>query len=68
MLKLLLIKQLFEIFSPYFYDAKKNKARSKVSTAMYFALYALLIVGLLGGMFTFLSVKLCQPLESATDY
>ncbi len=65
MLKLLLIKQLFEIFSPYFYDAKKNKARSKVSTAMYFALYALLIVGLLGGMFTFLSVKLCQPLESA---
>ena len=65
MLKLLLKKQLFEIFSPYFYDAKKNKARSKVSTAMYFALFALLIVGLLGGIFTFLSVKLCLPLASA---
>ena len=65
MLKLLLKKQLFEIFSPYFYDAKKNKARSKVSTAMYFALFALLIVGLLGGIFTFLSVKLCSPLVSA---
>ena len=65
MLKLLLKKQLFEIFSPYFYDAKKNKARSKVSTAMYFALFALLIVGLLGGIFTFLAVKLCAPLASA---
>lgn len=65
MLKILLRKQLFEIFSPYFYDAKKNKARSKVSTAMYFALFALLIVGLLGGIFTFLSIKLCLPLASA---
>ena len=65
MLKLLLKKQLFEIFSPYFYDAKKNKARSKVSTVMYFSFFALLIVGLLGGIFTFLSVKLCHPLASA---
>ena len=65
MLKLLLKKQLFEIFGPYFYDAKKNKARSALSTAMYFALFALLIVGLLGGIFTFLAVKLCAPLVSA---
>ena len=65
MLKLLLKKQLFEIFSSYFYDAKKNKARSKASTVMYFALFALLIVGLLGGIFTFLAVKFCAPLVSA---
>ena len=65
MLKLLLKKQLFEIFSPYFYDAKKNKVRSKVSTAMFFALFALLIVGLLGGIFTFLAIGLCRPLASA---
>ena len=65
MLKLLLKKQLFEIFSPYFYDAKKNKVRSKVSTAMFFALFALLIVGLLGGIFTFLAISLCRPLASA---
>ena len=32
---------------------------------MYFALFVLLIVGLLGGIFTFLSVKLCLPLASA---
>ena len=29
MLKLLLKKQFLEIFQVYFYDAKKNKARSK---------------------------------------
>ena len=65
MLKLLVKKQLFEIFSPYFYDAKKNKARSKASTVMLFVLFALLIVGLLGGIFTFLAIGLCRPLASA---
>ena len=65
MLKLLLKKQLLEIFQVYFYDAKKNKARSKTSTAMYFVLFFLLVFGLLGGIFTFLSVKLCAPLLTA---
>lgn len=62
MLKLLLKKQFLEIFQVYFYDAKKNKARSKTSTAMYFVLFFLLVFGLLGGIFTFLAVKLCTPL------
>ena len=62
MLKFLLKKQLLEIFQAYFYDAKKNKARSKISTVLYFTLFILLIVGLLGGIFTFLAVKLCTPL------
>ena len=65
MLKLLLKKQLLEIFQVYFYDAKKNKARSKVSTVMYFVLFILLVFGLLGGIFTFLAVKLCNPLLTA---
>lgn len=65
MLKLLLKKQLLEIFQVYFYDAKKNRARSKASTAMYFALFILLVFGLLGGIFTFLAAKLCAPLRTA---
>lgn len=65
MLKLLIKKQLLEIFQVCFYDAKKNKARSRTSTAMYFALFALLVFGLLGGIFTFLAVKLCTPLITA---
>lgn len=65
MLKLLLKKQLLEIFQVYYYDAKKNKARSRVSTVLHFLLFALLIFGLLGGIFTFLAVKLCTPLLTA---
>ena len=37
MLKLLLKKQLLEIFRSYYYDAKKNKARSKAATIAYIA-------------------------------
>ena len=65
MLKLLLKKQLLEIFQAYFYDAKKNTARSKASTAMYFVLFILLVFGLMGGIFTFLAAKLCTPLVAA---
>ena len=65
MLKLLLKKQFLEIFQVYFYDAKKNKARSKISTILYFLLFILLVFGLLGGIFTFLAVKLCTPLLAA---
>ena len=65
MLKLLLKKQLLEVFQVYFYDAKKNKACSKTSTAMYFVWFILLVFGLLGGIFTFLAVKLCAPLFTA---
>ena len=65
MLKLLLKKQLLEIFQVYYYDAKKNKARSKVSTVLHFLLFALLVFGLLGGIFTFLAVRLCTPLLAA---
>ena len=62
MLKLLLKKQLLEIFQVNFYDAKKNKARSKTSTVMHFILFILLVFGLLGGGFTFLATKLCTSL------
>ena len=59
MLKLLVKKQLSEIFRSYFYDAKKNKKRSTGATILFFVLFALLMVVLLGGMFTLLSLALC---------
>ena len=52
MVKLLLKKQLSEIFRSYFYDAKKNKARSKAATIAYMVMFALLMVVVLGGIFT----------------
>ena len=48
MLKTLLRKQMMEIFRSYFYDAKKNRQRSKASTAMFIVLFAFLMVGVLG--------------------
>lgn len=65
MLKTLLKKQLTEIFRSYFYDAKKNRARSKTSIALYIVLYVFLMVGLLGGIFTFLARSICSALASA---
>ena len=65
MLKILLKKQLMEIFRAYYYDAKKNKARSKAATIAYIAMFAVLMVVVLGGIFTLLSVKRCAPMAQA---
>ena len=62
MLKLLVKKQLAEIFRSYFYDAKKNKKRSTVSTVLFFVFFVLLMVGLLGGIFTALALSICDSL------
>lgn len=65
MLKMLLKKQFFEWGRTFFYDEKKKKSRSKGATIAYIALYVLLIVGLLGGMFTVFANSLCLPLYAA---
>ena len=59
MVKTLLKKQIGEIFRSYFYDAKKNKPRSKASTILFIAFFVLLMVGVMGGMFTLLSYAIC---------
>ena len=61
---ILLKKQLYEKFRSYFYDAKKNKPRSKAATIGFFVLYAVLMVGILGGMFAALGIVLCLPLTA----
>lgn len=65
MLSILLKKQMTEIFRGYFYDAKKNKSRSKAGTAAYLVLFLGIMVGLLGGMFTYLSLSICGALTAA---
>lgn len=65
MLKILVKKQITEIFRMYFYDEKKKKARSKASTTGFIVLFVFLMAGLLGGIFTFLAVSLCGALVSA---
>lgn len=48
MIKVLVKKQLYEIFRGYFYDSKKNKARSVVSTVLFILLFIGLMAGVLG--------------------
>lgn len=65
MLKVLVKKQLGEVFRSYFYDAKKNKMRSKAAIAGWFVFFFVIMVGMLGGMFTGLSLTLCGGLTEA---
>lgn len=65
MLKALLKKQLFEINRGFFYDQKKGVARSKATSVLLIAAYALLVVGLLGGIFTALAANICGALAEA---
>ena len=64
MLKILMKKQLTEIFRSYFYNPKTNKSRSQAAVAGYIALFVVLMVGVLGGMFTMLALGLCGPLAA----
>ena len=62
MLKVLLKKQLTEIFRGFFFDQKKGQARSKSATVVLIIAYTVLMLGLMGGMFTMMSLSLCEPL------
>lgn len=65
MLKVLLKRQLAEVFKSYFYDAKKNRMRGKAAIVGWFVFFFLIMVGMLGGIFTFLSVSMCGAMAQA---
>ena len=62
MLRILLKKQLAEVFKGYFYDAKKNRMRSRWAIAGWIVFFFVIMVGMLGGIFTVLSLSLCGGL------
>ena len=62
MLKILIRRQLYELFSGFFYDRKKGTARSGTSSILLIVLYALLMIVVIGGMFLSLAHTLCRPL------
>lgn len=65
MLKALIRKQMMEVFRMYFYDSKKKRGRSAGKVLFSFALFAFLMVIVMGGIFTGLSLLLCKPLSAA---
>lgn len=64
MLKILLRKQMAEIFRAYLYNAKKNTARSKASTILMFLLFGALMAFLAVGMFGVLSFSLSSMIDA----
>ena len=64
MLKQLVKKQMAEIFRSYLYDAKKSQKRAKGTVILYFALFVFLMVGVLGDMFTFVAMMLCDAMAA----
>ncbi len=65
MLKVLLKKQFIEIFRSYFYNVKTNKKRSTAGIVAMFIFFGVVMIGILGGMFTMLSVAICAGLTAA---
>lgn len=65
MFKVLLKKQLAEVFKGYFYDAKRNRMRSALAIAGWFLLFVVIVFGVLGGMFAGLSLSLCGDMAAA---
>ena len=65
MLKVLLKKQLFEVFKGYFYDAKKNKMRSKGGIAAYIVLFLVIMVGFLVMYMMFIAIMLALIANSS---
>ena len=65
MLRLLVKKQLAEVFRMYFYDAKKNRKRSTGGIILFFGFFIIIMVGFLGSVFFRTSKMLCPGLSAA---
>ena len=65
MTKALFKKQMMEVFSWLYHDRKSGKNRSKTGTILFGVFYFVLIFGVLGSVFYFMSKMLCAPLMSA---
>ena len=63
MLKVLLKKNFFELFRSYFYDAKKNRMRSKGAIIFWIAFFVVMVVGVLGVSFTFMAFGLLAGIQ-----
>ncbi len=62
MLGMLIKKQFTELFRGFVYDQRKGRLRSKGATIGFILLYAVLIIGFVGGMFMTMASALCAPL------
>ena len=65
MRKALLKKQLYELNRNFFIDRRTGKARKRSSVVLSIVLYALLVLVVLGGMFTLMALGICEAMFAA---
>ncbi|MBR2281101.1 MAG: hypothetical protein IJ863_00605 [Spirochaetales bacterium] len=65
MIKTLVKKQLFEMHRSFFYDYRRNRAKSKRGTILSIAGYVFIMVVVLGGLFGSMSAALAGPLVAS---
>ena len=68
MLKQLLKKQLLEMFQNFFVDRKKNKGRSKASSAIMIVGYFVFICVVFGALFSFFASSLLPVVDKGYDW
>jgi len=69
MLKTLIKKQFSELFKGFFYNAKKNTARTKGNTIFMFALFAFIMFVVSSGSIAALDYAICIPfIEAEVDW
>ena len=65
MLKVLLKKQMAEVFRSMYYNRKTNKPRSKRNVILMYLLFGFLIIGVIGGSFTAMAIGLSSGFAPA---
>ena len=65
MLKTLIKKQLLEINKSFFYDYRRNRPKTKQGIIMSILLYGVLLIGVLGGLFSMLAYSMAGSMVAA---
>ena len=65
MLKTLIKKQLLEINKSFFYDYRRNRPKTKQGIILSILLYGVLLIGVLGGLFSMLAYSMAGSMVAA---
>ena len=65
MLKTLIKKQLLEINKSFFYDYRRNRPKTKQGIIISILLYGVLLIGVLGGLFSMLAYSMAGSMVAA---
>ena len=68
MIRLLVKKQMAEMFRGYYFNQKKNQKRSRGGVIALFLMFILLMAGVLGGLFSYLAYNLVPMAQAGNGW